>query len=353
MRILWLAGPGFRALAQIRGDAFRAVGAEVMIVSSRRRFSRFSGPAREFETVLRGKPVPWADWRPCYQTYRAAKNFGADVVVTEFLGDPRWMTFTGSTPRINVVHDAEPHDDNHKMPLWHRLAFDRWNSRADATLVFSEHVASTLRAQGKTASPLRVAPLHSDLAPSLVPDYVQAHERKNFIMVGRQEPYKNHAVIFDAWDAHVRSDSWRGDELLIYGGGEITQPLPSHAHWKRGDYDYKDVVGEFAQAKGSIVHHTEGASQSGVQLLSMLLGVPTLVSRGGGLPEYQPDGMNLTDINDAAGLARAISALAGSTREVEVQSRTVLEHYKENFDVDKFVQRFLGIAEEVVGRRSH
>jgi glycosyltransferase involved in cell wall biosynthesis len=265
------------------------------------------------------------------------------------LSDPRWQLFARSTPRINIIHDADPHDEKHKIPVWNRLMFDRWNDNADATVVFSEYVASRLVSQGKDASRLRVVPLHSDLDPTLVPEPIPADGRKNFIMFGRQDPYKNHAIILAAWEAHVASNSWRGDELIFYGDGEIPGPFPPHAHWVRGRFEYADVVGEFARAKGSIVHHTEGASQSGVQLMSMQLGVPTLVSTGGALPEYQPDRLNVTGVNDVDGLARAISALA-DPHEVDIQSRIVRDHYKNHYDVSVFVKHFLKVSNEVARR---
>ena len=346
MRILWLTNH-FRAHALVRREEFLDVGAEMMLVSTNRGFSRYSGPVREYETVLLGRPAPWADWLPCYRAYRAAKRFNPDVVVTENVSDPRWKYFARSAPRINAVHDAEPHDEKHRVPVWNRLMFDRWNSRADATLVFSQYVASSLIARGHDPSRVWVIPLHTELDPALVADPVPADQRNNFIMFGRQDPYKNHAIIFAAWEAHVASSAWRGDQLIIYGDGEIPVPLPSHARRVHGEFQYKDVVGEFARAKGSIVHHTEGASQSAVQILSMQLGVPTLVSTGGALPEYQPAGLNVTGVNDVDGLSRAISALADPS-EVDRQSQIMLDHYKNNFAAGLFVNRFLDAAHQVI-----
>lgn len=345
MRILWLS-LCFRSHAHLRRDGFLAAGADLMLITSNRGLSRHFGPTREYETILLGRPVPWSDWIPCYRTYQEVKKFKPDLVVTEMVSDPRWRLFAGSTPRINVVHDAEPHDHKNKRPQWNHLMFDRWNDNADLTVTFSEYVASSLISQGKDASRLRVVPLHSDLDPSLVPERVPGNQRKNFIMFGRQDPYKNHAVILAAWESHVAGPAWRGDELIFYGNGEIPGPLPPHTRWIRGEFDYEDVIGDFARAKGSIVHHTEGASQSGVQLLSMQLGIPTLVSTGGALPEYQPAGLNVTAVNDIDGLAQAINALADPD-EVEVQSRIVQEHYKSAYEVDLFVKHFMEVASTV------
>lgn len=40
-------------------------------------------------------------------------------------------------------------------------------------------------------------------------------------MVGRQKPYKNHDVVFAAWEAHTAGPFWRGDELVLLGDGAI------------------------------------------------------------------------------------------------------------------------------------
>jgi glycosyltransferase involved in cell wall biosynthesis len=344
MRILWLS-PHFRALARIRAEEFRALGADVMLVTADIRYSEFDH-AREYETVLIGRPIPWADWLPCYRTYQEAKRFRPDVVVTEILGDPRWRMFASLAPRIRLVHDDKPHDEQNVRPWWNRMFFDRWDVKADATIAFSAYVASNLPSQGRAGSRLYVAPLHSDLDPYLVPDFIPAGERRNFVMFGRQNPYKNHAVVFAAWEAHVAGSAWRGDELVLFGDGQISRPLPPRARWVRGDFKYREVVGELSRAKGSIVHHTKGASQSGVQVLSMQLGVPTLVSTGGALPEYQPTGLSVTGVNDIEGLSRAFDGLADPA-EVDRQSRIALDHYKNYYDSSLFARRFLEIAKDI------
>ncbi len=344
MRILWLS-PGLRATARIRTESLKALGAEVMLYTADLHYE--SDEAREYETVLLGRPNPTTDWVPCLNAYQAAQRFRPDVVVTELLRDPRWRMFAHMAPRIRLVHDHAPHDDQGRDPWWNRLFFERWDERADGTVVFSHYVAEGMRKVGRTNSPIYVAPLHSDLDPTLVCDPLPADQRKDFVMVGRQNPYKNHDVVFSAWEAHVQGADWRGDELVLFGGGDIPRALPAHARWERGDFKYKDVVGQIARAKGSIVHYTEGASQSGVQVLSMQLGVPTLVSTGGALPEYQPPGLSVTGINDVSGLAQGIDVLADPA-EVARQSNIARERYLAQYSASSFAQRFLEIAEDVV-----
>lgn len=342
MRILWLS-PGLRATARIRTEELLSLGADVRLVTADIHYE--SDQARAYETVLVGRPIPTADWIPCLRTYQEARRFRPDVVVTELLRDPRWRTFASLAPRIRLVHDHKPHDEKNVAPWWNRLFFDRWDSRADATIVFSRYVADRLNENG--VSRVYLAPLHSDLDPALVPDPIPPAKRRDFVMFGRQNPYKNHAVVFAAWEAHVSGPAWRGDELVLIGGGEIPRALPRHARWLQGDFKYRQVVDRIARAKGSIVHYTDGASQSGVQVLSMQLAVPTLVSTGGALPEYQPPGLSVTGVDDVTGLTLALDALADPA-EVDRQGRIALAHYRNNYDGKIFASRFLKIAEDVL-----
>jgi glycosyltransferase involved in cell wall biosynthesis len=305
-----------------------------------------SDTAREYEVVLLGRPVPTADWARIMHAYRAAVRFRPDVVVTELLRDPRWRPFGRLAPRVRLIHDDRPHDPTHVPPWWNSFFFDSWDEKAAATIVFSNYVAQNLRAGIPAESQLYVAPLTSDLDPELAPQFVPAEDRRNFMFLGRQRPYKNHDVVFSAWDAHIEGDAWRGDELVLFGGGEIPRPLPKHSRWHRGQYLYRQVASEVAASKGSIVH-SRSASQSGVQVLSMSLGVPTLVSTAGGLPEYQPPGLSVTGVDDVEGLSRAIDALA-DPKQVAVQANAALEHYQSNYAPAIAAGRLLDILRDVV-----
>jgi glycosyltransferase involved in cell wall biosynthesis len=306
-----------------------------------------SDSPREYEIELLGRPVPTAGWLPFAAAYRDARQFQPDIVVTEFLRDPRWRAFAHLAPRLRLVHDAAPHDPTQKAPWWNRMFFNRWDATAYATVVFSKHVADRICAAGVARQSVYLAPLTSDLDPALAPAFVPASARRNFLLIGRQFPYKNHSVVFDAWESHARGAAWRGDELVLLGDGDISLPLPNHARWNRGSYRYREVVPELASAKGSIVH-SRAASQSGVQVLSMQLGVPTLVSTAGALPDYQPPGLSVTGIDDVAGLAAAMDALADPT-EVDLQAKVALKHYRANYSAEVAAKRLLEIFSYVAG----
>jgi glycosyltransferase involved in cell wall biosynthesis len=84
-----------------------------------------------------------------------------------------------------------------------------------------------------------------------------------------------------------------------------------------------------------------------VQVLSMQLGVPTLVSTAGALPEYQPPGLSVTGIDDVAGLAAAIDVLADPA-EVDRQAKVALAHYRANYSAEVAAARLLEIFHQVV-----
>lgn len=307
-----------------------------------------SDQARDYESVLLGRPVPTADWIRIADTYRKARRFRPDVVVTELLRDPRWRIFGTLAPRICLQHDDSPHDETHIRPWWIR-SFDPWDAAADATIVFSEFVGRRLAEMGTTKSPIYFSPLVTDLDPAKVPEFVPAQDRKNFMLIGRQRPYKNHAVVFAAWEAHTRGPGWRGDELVLFGEGDIEPELPSHSRWIRGSFEYRDVVNQLAGAKGSVVHSRK-ASQSGVQVMSLQLGVPPIASNAGGLPEYQPPGLSVTGVDDIDGLRCAFDSLA-EPAELERQSKIALAHYQQNYDPAVAAVRLLDIFDKVVGAR--
>ncbi|MFD1051595.1 glycosyltransferase, partial [Kibdelosporangium lantanae] len=168
-------------------------------------------------------------------------------------------------------------------------------------MAFSEHVAKRL------PYPASVVPLTSDVLSRDVPP--AAPEKRDFVLYGRMSPYKNVPVALAAWERHVRSGSYQGDRLLLLGDGPLDVDLPEQCEWRRERYTYARVLPLISHAKGSIVHYRH-ATQSGVQLLSMQLGVTPIVSDSGGLPEFQPVDEPAVGVDDVEGLAAAIGGLA-------------------------------------------
>jgi hypothetical protein len=145
------------------------------------------------------------------------------------------------------------------------------------------------------------------------------------------EPYKNLDVCMEAWRKHTTGSGWRGDELVLIGDGSWQGSIPAHVVWHRNQFKYGDVLPMISRAKGVVVHYRR-PSQSGVQVLSMQLGVTPIVSDKGALPEFLPPSEAPIGVDDTDGLASAFDSLADPVR-AATRGSASREHYLRNFSV--------------------
>jgi glycosyltransferase involved in cell wall biosynthesis len=350
-RVLWLT-PWMRPLARVQAEALRRRGADVVLVTSD--LHPESDAARDYELVLDPRFRAVASWPATVTAWPRIRRYRPDVVIADLVRDPRWIALAGRAPRIQVVHDDRAHDATELRPPHETAVLDRWGARSAATVAYSEHVAGAVASRRNvTGTRLHVLPLTSDLDPALVPPLVGAERRQDFVMVGRLNVYKNVEVVLEAWRRHVDGDGWRGDNLVFIGDGPIMdRRLPGHTSWRRGAYRYRDVVATLAAAKGSIAHYRR-ASQSGVQVVSMQLGVMPIVSTMGGLPEYQPPGCPPVDVDDVAGLAAVFDRLADPITAAR-RGAEAARHYAQRCTADRVADRLLDVIfqvrPELVGR---
>lgn len=348
-RVLWLS-PWTRPAVRVQAEGLLRRGAEVLLVTSDRHPE--SDAARDYELVLDPRFKTAATWLPTVKAWRRIRRFRPDVVIAEIVRDPRWIVLAGRAPRIQVVHDDQPHDPGEQVPPYERAVFDRWGARSAATVTYSRYVATAVSARRDVAgTPVYVVPLASDVDPHRIPPFVGPEGRRDFVMFGRLNPYKNVDVVLEAWRRHLAGGGWRGDDLVLIGDGQLDAgALPEHTRWRNGSYRYADVIPTLAAAKGSVCHYRR-ASQSGVQVLSMQLGVMPIVSTAGALPEYQPPGCPPIGVDDVAGLAAAFDLLADPSVAARLGAQAA-GHYAQHCDVDIVAQRFLDvIAEVLAGRR--
>ncbi|WP_172827205.1 glycosyltransferase family 4 protein [Mycobacterium asiaticum] len=343
--MLWLS-PWLRPLARVQAEALRRQGTDVLLVTSDQHPE--SDRARDYELVLDPRFRTAATWPAHFAARRRIAEYRPDVVITELVRDPRWIALAGGKPRIQLVHDDRPHDAAEQRPSYELAVFDRWGARSAATLTYSGYVAAQITdRRDVTGTPVHIAPLTSDLDPGLVSAPVGPAGRRDFVMVGRLNPYKNLDIVLRAWQQHVDGTGWRGDNLVLIGDGSIdAEQLPPHTHWQSGRYRYSEVLSTLARAKGSVAHYRR-ASQSGVQVLSMQLGVMPIVSNVGGLPEYQPPGCPPVDVDDIAGLATTFDKLADPVQAAQ-HGATAAQHYTRRFSVDRAAARLLEVIEGVV-----
>jgi glycosyltransferase involved in cell wall biosynthesis len=345
LRVLWLS-PGMRQLARVRAEALRARGVDVLLVTSDQYFPK--SDIRDYELVLDPQFRKAGTWSPHFAAWRHARRYRPDVVITELVTDPRWIALAGTAPRVQLVHDDRPHDPDEQQPGYKLAVFDRWGTGSAATIACSDYVATQIAGRRDVSgTAVRMVPLCSDLDASDVPPFVGPDRRHDFVMLGRLNPYKNVDVVIDAWERHVAGNHWRGDDLIFIGDGPaMNRDLPPHTRWLSGKYRYSDIVATLAAAKASVAPHRR-ASQSGVQLLSMQLGVMPIVSTAGALPEFQPRGCPPVDIDDVAGLTAAFDMLA-SARTAASCGEAAARHYAENFSIHHSTEGLLDVLTEVM-----
>jgi glycosyltransferase involved in cell wall biosynthesis len=335
--VLWLS-PWLRPFARIYSELLIEAGAEVLLVTTARHPS--SDAARRYELVLDDRPKTAHTWPEFARARRAARRFAPDVVVAEFVRDPRWMLFAPGVPRITLIHDDRPHDAVELKPRWERTLFGWWTRRSAATVAFSEYVAGEVRASASI-------PLTSDLAEAEVPPFVGPEQRRDFVLVGRLNDYKNVGVCLQAWEKHTSGTGWQGDKLILIGDGDHSGAFPEHVEWQSGEYQYSDVLPVLARAKGSVVHYRR-ATQSGVQVLAMQLGVTPIVSTQGALPEFQPAGEVPVGVDDVDALAAAFDSLA-APGEAATRGARARAHFEAGYSGAVSAAALRAVIRSVVG----
>jgi glycosyltransferase involved in cell wall biosynthesis len=353
IRILWLS-PWMRPLARVQAEALRRRGADVLLVTSDQHPE--SDTARDFELVLDPRFRKAKTWPASLAAWRRIRNYRPHIVITELVRDPRWMVLAGRAPRVQLVHDDCPHDEGEQRPAYEHAILDRWGAGSAATITYSDYVAAAVGSRRDVAgTPMYVLPLTSDLDTALVPPLVAPEGRRDFVMVGRLNPYKNIDFVLQAWRRHVTGDAWRGDTLVLIGDGPISTSLGKvalspHTQWRSGTYRYSEVVTTLAAAKGSVVHYRR-ASQSGVQVLSMQLGVMPIVSTVGALPEYQAPGCPPVGVDDVARLTATFDELADPSTAVRL-GVAAARHYAERLCVEHAADRLLTVLTQLLAARS-
>ncbi|MDL5155667.1 glycosyltransferase family 4 protein [Actinomycetospora termitidis] len=345
MRVLWLS-PWLRTLTRVQVDALSAAGHECLVVTTDQHYEKVA--ARADERVLDPSIKDPRTVPALARVTAEARRFRPDVVVSELMHDPRWLPMTRLAPLVQVVHDDRPHDATEERP-WHRRAvLDHQTRSAAAVVAPSAHVAAVLSARfGRRVD---VVPLTSDVPESALPP-VPSVERRDFVLLGRMSPYKNVGVALEAWAAHVASADFRGDRLLLLGNGPLESvTLPEHVEWRREHFAYADVLPDLARAKGSLAHYRL-ATQSGVQVLSMQLGIPTIVSDSGGLPEFCPPSLPPLGVDDVAGLTATFGRLANPTTAAALGA-SAREHYLAHFAADRAAESWGRVFWRVSGRRA-
>lgn len=304
VRIVWLA-PWFRTLGVAWADGLRELGHDVSVISSEMHFD--PPPLHADDVLVRH---PWrsvAGAREFVAMRRLVRDRRPDVVVSEVMRDPRYLGLVpGGVPLALTTHDAVAHDAANRTPFMRRVTGRGLERRADLEVCFSRYVA---REVGPRSHPVEVLPLTSEMAETATPRLVGPADRRDFYVVGRLSAYKNIATVIDAYRRHQESPAYRGDRLVLVGGGDPECVVPDDVLWERGRFRFADLAPRLAAAKASVCLYSTG-SQSGVQVMSMQCGTACVVSDVGGLREYLPEGETPVPVGEPEALARRFDELA-------------------------------------------
>lgn len=341
VRVLWLA-PWFRTLADAWAEPLRSSGEQVLVVTTGRHFEPVT--ARVPEVLVQGRPRSASGWAEWWRVRREVERFRPDVVVADEARDPRYALWARGVPLVLLIHDAGPHDQQHRRPLRHDVTVRDQARRAVRRVVFSRSVADQVRSRAR--SPVTVVSLPSEMPDALVPPFVPAEQRRDVVVAGRLGPYKNLPVVLAGWEQHTSSPAYRGDRLLLLGDGEVGRPLPRHAHWQRGRFAFADAAPVVARAKASLAVYRAG-SQSGVAVWSMQVGTAPVVSDVGGLPEYLPPGHRPLHPDDVQGLADRLGVLADPTLAARAGAEAGA-HYRARCSAQRSAAALTEVLREVV-----
>jgi len=196
-----------------------------------------------------------------------------------------------------TIHDPVPHE-GHRLRRRNLLIERAWRRRADCLVVHSEQLVPAL---GSVPQRIAVLPHGADILATPLP----RPRTPSVLLFGRLEPYKGVRVLSDAMQ-----DVWekRPDvRLLVCGEGPAKNDLPDdpRVEARLAYIPESDVDPLFARATLVVLPYTD-ASQSGVGTMAVGRGIPTIVSRLGGLPDLALDDSFVVPPNDAPALAQAI-----------------------------------------------
>ncbi len=352
MRIV-IASDFFMKVISGQVAAFRSLGHEVLLVC-RDHATEFGGDEAERNKHIaemgipvielpgrRLEPTSVADARAARKRVR---EFNPDAVLVHDNLDPRMLMAVRGFPIAYLIHDAVPHPGAAPTKLVLRPVSWAWKRAATTIVVHGERIAELLPADLKSRKPVSVIPLGSVVLRK-VP--LAAPPALNVLLFGRLEPYKGVGVLVEAmktvWESHPEAT------LTVAGRGPAAAEVPTDARVNLMDHYIPEAEIEslFASASVCVLPYTE-ASQSGVGLQSLSMGVPTVVTDVGALPELAENESRLVPPSEPKILGEAIvTALASGLAERE----STLEFARERFSWETVAKQYEDLFRSIARNR--
>lgn len=279
---------------------------------------------------------------------------------------------SSETPRIFQV----PGPLHLESPLYRRLDI-RSANRDDWWIGTSRFINDLYRQAGVPEARLRLAYAPSDLSyyvksePGWLRSSLDIPDDKKVVgmvaviypphrlLPGSRRGVKGHEDLIDAF---ALLQQRRDDLVLVIVGGawdgalDYENRIRAYAHERCGESilftgwidDVRKVFADF----DVFVHPPRSENLGGV-FESLLLEIPTVASKVGGIPEAVIDGQTgvLVDATDHRALADQIDAMLNDTERAEALAKRGRQHILRTMDLDRSIQVVLETYRELAARR--
>lgn len=164
-----------------------------------------------------------------------------------------------------------------------------------------------------------------------------------FVVVGRLNPQKNHALLLESF-AQVPASA----HLLVVGDGELRADLEAQAPSDRVHFlGIRRDVPDLLATADVFVLSSDWEGNPLVVMEAMAAGKPVVATSVGCVPELVVDGAGvLVDKGDGAGLTAAMRAYADDPERVGRDGAAALAHAKERFDVSAMASAYVALYDE-------
>lgn len=249
---------------------------------------------------------------------RDLRRWSPQVVHVHENHDPRLLALTTGYVTVLTVHDPLGHPGAPELTRAENWVFRRWFVRARRFVVHGAALVEELAPI--VGGDQRIVVIPHGMSPRTEP--LPSPRTPTVLLFGRLEEYKGVGVLLEAmrlvWER--RPDV----RLIVAGEGEAARVVPSDPRITLIPRYIPENEVEPLLSKASLVAlpYTQ-ASQSGVGLLALAVGVPVVVSDLGALPELACD-----------------SSFVAEARSPERLAETIIRHVDDGEEVRQAVLRY-------------
>jgi glycosyltransferase involved in cell wall biosynthesis len=332
----------FLRVAVEHAIGLRGLGYRVCLMCTHRppdRLGEFGGNEREREIVIARAVQVGVDvveipvWEPEHALrdlallWRTVREHRVGVLITHSHYDPRFLLLGLTRRNLLVIHDPQPHsgDEASAHAAGARAITRIAESSASCVMLHSALLVDQLRV-GLRGHPRLIAPHGCTPADHPVLPPPQPH----CLMVGRMYSYKGADIGVAAFKVVERE---RSDcQMTVAGEGPIATALAQRPHSRnltvKDGYVAEESLERLIRSASLVLLPYRDATQSGVGLKAIAMGIPCVVSAAGALPDLVPEGH------------RAMVVAPGSVDEL---AEAILRHLDHGVDLREAV---LGRARE-------